>query len=462
MPRRRILPGPRSSAEACPSACAHRPRPASADSRSSTTRGRVDSISADRGGSAGARRRGGLRPGGERARGQLEQSATRSRSIDKSRRAFRRLARRVRAASESSGFGFDRDDLVEAGIDGPSAVAAVTSGDNSNILSARIARENFGIERVVARIYDPRRARDLPAARHPDRGDRRRGRPTRCCAASCRATSSPTTGSTRAARSCLVDYPIPGRWAGKKLAALNEPGKFWLAAVTRFGAAQVVDPERDRPGGRRAPLRRRRRRARRAARAAQRGTGALMRVAIAGAGNVGLFIANDLRAPATRCCSSSRARRWSSAPSRRRRRRVAHRRRVRGELAPRRRARPLRRRGRRDRRRRGQPGGLAARQAGVRGAAGDRPGEPPEERVALQRELGRRPLGVDTTPDHRARGRGGDRRAPRPHPPVRGRPGAPRRGHARRRLARGRQGDQRGRRPPRTPRSWRSCATSTS
>src|SRR5262245_63001438 len=47
---------------------------------------------------------------------------------------------------------------MEAGVTDAGAFAAVTSGDNSNILSARIARENFGIERVVARIYDPRRA----------------------------------------------------------------------------------------------------------------------------------------------------------------------------------------------------------------------------------------------------------------------------------------------------------------
>ena len=56
------------------------------------------------------------------------------------------------------GIGFDRDRLVEAGIEEAGALAAVTSGDNSNILVARVARETFGVEQVVARIYDPRRA----------------------------------------------------------------------------------------------------------------------------------------------------------------------------------------------------------------------------------------------------------------------------------------------------------------
>ena len=56
------------------------------------------------------------------------------------------------------GIGFDREVLIKAGIERADAVAAVTSGDNSNILVARVARENFGIQRVVARIYDPKRA----------------------------------------------------------------------------------------------------------------------------------------------------------------------------------------------------------------------------------------------------------------------------------------------------------------
>jgi Trk K+ transport system NAD-binding subunit len=41
---------------------------------------------------------------------------------------------------------------------------------------------------------------------------------------------------------CLVDYPIPAKWAGKKLASLSEPGMFWLVAITRLGAAQVSTP----------------------------------------------------------------------------------------------------------------------------------------------------------------------------------------------------------------------------
>ena len=77
--------------------------------------------------------------------------------IDKNRNAFRRLPEDW-GGHTVVGFGFDRDDLFQAGIEEASAVAAVTSGDNTNILTARIARETFEIPHVVARIYDPRRA----------------------------------------------------------------------------------------------------------------------------------------------------------------------------------------------------------------------------------------------------------------------------------------------------------------
>jgi len=56
------------------------------------------------------------------------------------------------------GVGFDREVLVEAGIEGADGFAAVSSGDNSNILAARVVRETFNVDNVVARIYDPGRA----------------------------------------------------------------------------------------------------------------------------------------------------------------------------------------------------------------------------------------------------------------------------------------------------------------
>ena len=77
--------------------------------------------------------------------------------IDVSVDAFRRLGPDFTGRTVK-GVGFDREVLVEAGIDTADGFAAVSSGDNSNILAARVVRETFGVENVVARIYDPGRA----------------------------------------------------------------------------------------------------------------------------------------------------------------------------------------------------------------------------------------------------------------------------------------------------------------
>jgi len=158
--------------------------------------------------------------------------------VDKNATAFRRLPSEF-AGQRVVGFGFDRDHLLEAGIERAGAVAAVTSGDNSNILAARIARENFGIEHVVARIYDPRRALIY----------QRLGIPT---VATVQWTTDqvlrrllPAEEQTHewmdpSGKVCLSVLEIPAAWCGKKLSGLNEPGSFWLTAVTRFGNAEIV------------------------------------------------------------------------------------------------------------------------------------------------------------------------------------------------------------------------------
>ncbi len=76
--------------------------------------------------------------------------------VDKSRDAFRRLHHFH--GKTLVGSGFDRDILFQADARRANALAAVTSGDNTNILCARIARDNYDIKNVVARIYDPARA----------------------------------------------------------------------------------------------------------------------------------------------------------------------------------------------------------------------------------------------------------------------------------------------------------------
>lgn len=77
--------------------------------------------------------------------------------IDQDASALRRLHKGF-TGTTITGIGFDRDRLIEAGIEKADAFIAVSSGDNSNIIAARVARETFNVSRVIARIYDPRRA----------------------------------------------------------------------------------------------------------------------------------------------------------------------------------------------------------------------------------------------------------------------------------------------------------------
>jgi trk system potassium uptake protein len=77
--------------------------------------------------------------------------------IDRDPDAFRRLGSSFKG-ERVTGIGFDRGVLIQAGIERADAFAAVSSGDNSNVISARVVRETFGVQRVAARIYDPRRA----------------------------------------------------------------------------------------------------------------------------------------------------------------------------------------------------------------------------------------------------------------------------------------------------------------
>lgn len=173
---------------------------------------------------------------GSELAGALEKAAHTVAVIDKNPTAFRRLPDDFRGR-RITGFGFDRDHLGEAGIEEAGALAAVTNGDNSNILAARIARECYGVENVVARIYDPRRALIY----------QRLGIPTVATVAwttdqvlrRLLPGEQPHDWIDPSGHVCVVERTLPTAWAGKKLGALNEPGRFWLTSLARFGAAQI-------------------------------------------------------------------------------------------------------------------------------------------------------------------------------------------------------------------------------
>ncbi len=157
--------------------------------------------------------------------------------VDKYEAAFRRLPENW-GGKRLVGAGFDRDVLELAGAKGAHALAAVTSGDNSNILCARIARETFGVRNVVARIYDPRRAEIY----------QRLGLPT---VATVTWTSdqvmrklfpdqSVAEWSDPTGRVRLVERAIPLGWCGRRLADLEAETGARLVAVTRGGVPQLA------------------------------------------------------------------------------------------------------------------------------------------------------------------------------------------------------------------------------
>ncbi|HXW33037.1 MAG TPA: TrkA family potassium uptake protein [Acidimicrobiales bacterium] len=156
--------------------------------------------------------------------------------LDKNPRAFRRLPPEW-PGKQVRGSGFDRDDLEEAGAIVADALAAVTSGDNSNILTARIARETYGIANVVARIYDPRRAEIY----------QRLGIPTVATVTWTidhvmqRLLPDSVVGewTDETGRLVFAERVLPDSWAGRPLRELEDRGQIRLIGVTRAGVARL-------------------------------------------------------------------------------------------------------------------------------------------------------------------------------------------------------------------------------
>jgi trk system potassium uptake protein TrkA len=160
--------------------------------------------------------------------------------MDKDRNAFHELPDGF-SGKAILGFGFDREHLEQAGIHEAEAVAAVTNGDNPNILTARIARMTYEVPHVVARIYDPRRAviyrqlgiATVAAVAWTTDQVLRRLFPEKSV-----AEWSDASGTVS-----LVERALPDTWAGRKLTELEEPGAFRLVALTRGGQARLGGPE---------------------------------------------------------------------------------------------------------------------------------------------------------------------------------------------------------------------------
>jgi trk system potassium uptake protein len=159
--------------------------------------------------------------------------------IDQDAEAFRRLKPGFKG-TKVTGVGFDRDVLIEAGIENADAFAAVSSGDNSNVIAARVARESFGVKQVAARIYDPRRAEVY----------QRLGIPT---VATVRWTADqmlrrllpdevatlwrdPTGSVVLAELACCED------WLSEKVSTLEQTAGARIAFISRLGQALIPAP----------------------------------------------------------------------------------------------------------------------------------------------------------------------------------------------------------------------------
>ena len=154
--------------------------------------------------------------------------------IDQEAGAFRRLGSHFSGLT-ITGVGFDRETLEAAGIERADAFTAVSSGDNSNILGARVARETYGVDRVVARIYDPRRAEIYE----------RLGIPTV-------ATVAWTAGQILrrvlplgaqeeyrdpSGTMCLAEVHVGTSWIGKPITEIETSTGARIAFITRYGDA---------------------------------------------------------------------------------------------------------------------------------------------------------------------------------------------------------------------------------
>ena len=154
--------------------------------------------------------------------------------------SFRKLGHDFRGTTVK-GIGFDRDVLIRAGIERAQAFAAVSSGDNSNILAARVSRETFGVENVVARIYDPRRAEVYE----------RLGIPTVATVAWTtsqmmrRLLPSGALEEWRDPSGALAisEVHVDPAWIGRRVRALGDASASRIAFVTRYREAIVPDDD---------------------------------------------------------------------------------------------------------------------------------------------------------------------------------------------------------------------------
>lgn len=160
--------------------------------------------------------------------------------IDRDKTAFNRLSPEF-PGERVLGMGFDRDVLLRSGIEEAGAFAAVSSGDNSNIISARVARETFGVQRVVARIYDAKRAKvyerlGIPTvATVPWTTDRLLNLLTK--------ETETTKWRDPSGNVAVSELALHDDWVGHRVTDLESETGARVAFIIRFGNGQLPEPK---------------------------------------------------------------------------------------------------------------------------------------------------------------------------------------------------------------------------
>ena len=156
--------------------------------------------------------------------------------IDKRKEAFDRLPPGFDART-IVGIGFDREILEQAGIKEADAFIAVSNGDNSNIVSARVAREHYHVDKVIARIYDPRRAEIYERLNIPTIAT------VRWAAKQVQYLlfhGKETMRDSLAGGSLLhLQVEIPDHLVGKKISSVTSDGEVEVIGVDRGGAGFI-------------------------------------------------------------------------------------------------------------------------------------------------------------------------------------------------------------------------------
>jgi trk system potassium uptake protein TrkA len=156
--------------------------------------------------------------------------------IDRNPSAFDRLPPGF-DAKKVVGLGFDKDVLEEAGIKEADAFLAVSSGDNSNIVSARVAREHYHVQKVIARIYDPMRAEIYERLNIPTVSTTRWGVKQMMLMLSFEREE--IKEALAGGDLIRLRLPVPDHLVGKPVASLEVAGQILVVGVDRGGTGFI-------------------------------------------------------------------------------------------------------------------------------------------------------------------------------------------------------------------------------